>query len=706
MKKLIPTSFTSWSEAQIKQVGQAVIPIVTLLFILLTVIDPGFLEIWEQKTLDFRFWVRGQTTPDGKVVIVTIDEKSVQELGRWPWPREKMASLLNQVASGRPKVIAMDILFSEKETTSGKEALPEEISAGEEALKIAIREAGNVVLPVAFDVPASYQEKIKRLLGEMPDYLDNFPYARIKRMNQRDAVIQAIGVLPPLKPFTTEALALGHVYILPDRDGVLRREILWIKYQDNYYPPMSIQTARIYLGLNEMEMELRLGDGVRLGKTLIPTDEWGQMLINYHGREGTFPTYSATDLLKGRISPTLFQEKVVLIGASALATADVKITPFSNSMQGVEKNANIIDQILSQRFLYRTEGMKAIDIAVILLFNLILWRSLPHLQAFGGMALASLLLMAHIGLTVILFIKMGLWVYMFYPGLSIIGTFGSYSVYQYFAEEKKAKKIRAMFSSYVSPRIVEEMIKNPELAKLGGIRREVTILFSDIRGFTSFCERNPPAVVVEQLNEYLGTMTHVVFRWEGTLDKFVGDAIMVFWGAPLAQEDHAERAIRCALDMRKRLGELQMQWKAREREPLDIGVGINTGMVIVGNMGAEGKKMDYTVIGDPVNLAARVESLTRKYEVPLIITEDTYHQVKDLIEGPSAGGAPPLLPPNRRKLGRVTVERLDEVKVKGRDQSVAIYSVISIPREEEKTNGAHKMVPVHAVSKKMEGHLS
>ncbi len=676
-----------------KKIGQYLIPAIIISFMVITWLDPGFLEVWEAKTLDFRFLIRGRITPDPRIVIVAIDEKSIQELGRWPWSRDTMAALLEKIAAFSPKVVAFDILFSEKEAETA--TLPHPLSLDRKAVSLseadrrfqsAITAAGNVILSVAFDVPITTdQSKKQAFFGEVPSYLRNFSYSRVRQTPLGKVVppIQAAGVLPPLRDFIEASAGLGHVYAIPDRDTVLRREFVWLKYQGDYYPPLALQAARIYLGLSEMEVELRLGEGVRLGSVHIPTDERGRMLINYHGKEETFPYYSASDVWHGRIAASKFSDKLVLIGTSALSTFDHVITPFSNAMPGVEKNASVADSILTQRFLHRTDIMKGIDLLFLLLIGLLLWRYLPRLHAVGGFFLASSLFVAHLMVATFLFIRWGTWIYIFHPLGAIAVSYVGFTVYQYYSEEKKAKEIQRMFSSYVSPRIVKEMIKNPELAKLGGRREEVTILFSDIRSFTHFCEKHSPADVVELLNEYLGAMTDVVFRWEGTLDKFVGDAVMVFWGAPTPQEDHAERAIRCALHMRKKLTELQEKWRSEGREPLDIGIGINTGTVIVGNMGAEGKKMDYTVIGDPVNLAARVESLTRKYDYPLIITENTYDRVKEIIETHHLGHLPSREADRTgvKKLGRISISRLDDVTVKGREQSVAIYGIVGIVRE-------------------------
>ncbi len=477
-----------------------------------------------------------------------------------------------------------------------------------------------------------------------------------------------------------------------------------VEYEGEYFPPMTLQAARLYLGLSEMEMELKIGESVRLGKTEIQTDEVGRILVDYFGKERTYPYYSAADVVSGSVPPTLFEGKVVVIGASALATGDSKITPFSNNIMGFEKNATVIENIVSNRFFYRSESiMKEINLGFIVLYGLILWIVMPRVRALGGGIWGGGLFTAHLVLATGLFIRYRIWVDIVYPAGSVFGTYVVYTGFQYFTEEKKAREIRKMFQSYVSPRVVEEMIKRPELARLGGYKQEITILFSDVRGFTVYCEerKERPAEVVSILNEYLGAMTDIVFQWEGTLDKFVGDAVMVFWGAPLPQEDHAWRAVGCAWHMRRRLAELQEKWKSEGKQPLDIGIGINTGEAIVGNIGADGKKMDYTVIGDAVNLAARVESLTRKYESAIIMTDRTFDRIKDRIE--KWNGRPPTEGGVIDQAGSpFLIRELDKVKVKGKEETIPIYGVTNVPEAKDpmETEGPASLASMEHVSAK------
>jgi adenylate cyclase len=292
-----------------------------------------------------------------------------------------------------------------------------------------------------------------------------------------------------------------------------------------------------------------------------------------------------------------------------------------------------------------------------------------RVKAMGASLIVALFVLLILGSGYYLFAYQGIWINMAYPLNNVLLTFISVTAYNYAVEERYAKKIRAMFSSYVTERIVNELIRNPGMAKLGGERREVTVLFSDVVGFTSFSEKHSPEEVVAILNEYLGAMTDIIFKWEGTLDKFVGDAIVAFWGAPMKQENHAELAVRCALDMVRRLERLQRKWKVEGKPVLDSGIGINTGEVLVGNIGAEGKKMDYTVIGDHVNLGSRVEGLTRKYKTHILITEFTLEKIKEAIQS--------------GHLYRLEVKGLEKAVVKGKEKPVEIYEIRSLEKGKE-----------------------
>jgi adenylate cyclase len=420
------------------------------------------------------------------------------------------------------------------------------------------------------------------------------------------------------------------------------------------------------------------GFGVDFGGAMIPADDHGRYLVNYYGGERTFPHYSAAAILDGEKPAALLRDDVVFIGATGIATYDMIVTPFSENMPGVEKNATVAANLLAGDFL--RDAPLSVDLLVVLAAGLGVFLLCRGRRAAFSFAALFLLTAVLVLVNFAAFVH-GVRLALAYP-LALVLVQGVATVaQQYLAEERISRHTRQMFSSYVTERVVDQLIDNPAMARLGGERREMTILFSDIRGFTTFSEQHGPEEVVATLNEYLGAMTEVVFRWEGTLDKFIGDAVMAFWGAPLPQADHAERALRCALHMQGRLERLNAAWRAAGRAELHIGIGINTGEVIVGNVGAEGKKMEYTVIGDHVNLASRVESLTKKYACPILITASTLERVRGIVE--------------QGHFGHVRVHGLDEVAVKGRERAVRVYSFT--PAEPGEKTTIEEVAPGHDV---------
>lgn len=696
----------------VSRITLAIALLIIVIFIILDIRNPSFLEVLELKTLDYRFRIKGRQETGKEVAIVIIDEESIKEIGRWPWTRDKMARLVDLLVSGGVKVIGFDIIFSEPEesdslkiirrlkerySTIGRsdqdafEILREEEMRADTDLAFSrsMDRAGIVVLPIAFHVSASFEKGLPGKKGESSEGIETSSYLIVKNISGTSIFqpVEAKDYLPPLDRFIRSSNSLGHVYTLPDRDGILRWEFLSLKYGEEFYPAFSLQLIREYLGLKREDLRLVIGEGVEIGGIKIPTDEWGRILINFNGPPRSFPYYRAADILTGRIKPEEFKGRIALIGTTIMGVYDHWMTPFPVLMPGVEKHANIIDNILHRNFLYRIEKMKIIDIVFIILFGALLFFILPRLGPLGGAIAAMILIAGYLIFLQMIFSNAGLWINLIYPSSTILFTYTSITLIRFMTEEKKAREVRGIFSSYVSPKVVAELIRDPERARLGGERKELTVLFSDIKGFTSFSEKHQPEEVVTILNEYMSSMTEIIFKWDGTLDKFVGDAIMVFWGAPVDQPDHAELALRCALNMKDRLSELQEKWRMEGREPLDAGIGINTGEMVVGNMGAQGKKMDYTVIGDHVNLGARIESLTRTYNCGILISEFTYKHIKDLVVANEAepGQIDNIGTSEKQRLGHVAIRDLDSVKIKGREQPVLIYGVTGFKKKEEKT---------------------
>ena len=667
---------------------------VTIGFAFLTWLAPNVVVRLDNTALDFQFRLRGERSPGQEVVLVLVDEKSLKEIGRWPWPRNKQTFLVDQIHAGEPTVLGLDIIYAEPEESDAvrdiktwlaaarqKEPLPNKVLGQLEARLHALdtdqqfaqslARVGEVVLAMPFFVPESQTaDSLSDTTHAVPEYLRRSEFMLVKQTKSAEEShpYEATALLPPLETFAQQARGLGHVYRLPDHDGVTRREVLALRHGDAYYPSFALEVARLYLGQTREHMALLLGDGVQVGSTVVPTDQRLRMLINYAGRDLRFPWVSATDVIHHRIPSDLFRGKAVLVGTAALGTYDQLSTPFSANFPGVEKNATVIENILHQRFL--TAGLWAgpVEFGLVIIFGLVLTYILPRVRAVHGTILTAGTWIGYAGSVQTLFVVKGICLPIVMPTLTIGSVFVVTTVLNYVIKERQAREIHSMFASYVSPRIVQELMKSPSKATLGGQRKELTMLFADLVGFTTFSEHRPAEEVVVQLNEYLTTMTDVIFRWNGTLDKFVGDEIVVFWGAPLDQPDHAELAVQCALEMQARLMDLQARWKTQGKPMLENGIGINTGVALVGNIGAEGKKMDYTMIGDQVNLASRFQGLTRTLGHPILLTEFT---ASKLPLGPDRGKSDA----RRTWLDQIHLRKLQVVTVKGRQEPVGAYTV-------------------------------
>jgi adenylate cyclase len=689
------------SKLRLRNPGLLIGLIAALVVAFLYFLRLDFLETVELKILDTHFRLRGPLPPSGEVVIAAIDEKSLERFGRWPWARSRLAQLIDFLTQAQARVITLDIIFSEPDHNSELLALrslreelvrsglgavekgrsvieslrQRELDADSDArFEQALIRGKDVILPLYFEFRSQGSTRVDaetdRLVSRsgiqvFTNYqardLFSFPLAR--------------GVVACLPAFTKAARGIGHINMMADRDGVVRWELGVIQYQDGYIPSLALRSAAAYLGLEAQDLKIHFGEGLGLGEIRIPTDEHGRFLINYLGPANTFPHYSVADILEGRISPSVFQGKVVLVGATAVGIYDLRVTPYSVHFPGVEKHANTIDNLLHQRFLRCPPWMGLFELLAVLLLPPFLGYLLPKLRPGQGFLLSFLLLLSILVVAHTLFTSGRTWFRSLYPSLAILLSFAGVESHKLLVEEAEKRRIRGAFQRYVPPAVVEEILSHPDKLKFGGERRELTVLFSDIRGFTTYTEKYPPEQVVEVLNQYLTAMVEVIFRHQGTLDKFVGDEIMALYGAPISYPDHAERACRSALDMVAELRRLCAKWKEEGREGFEIGIGINTGEMVVGNLGSS-QLFDYTVIGDNVNLGARLEAINKEYQTShhIIISEFTYQQIKD----------------------RAAVRELGQVTVKGKTKPVRIYELIGM---EEEKRGEHLLGPVAATAR-------
>ncbi len=618
----------------------------TLLFCLLFLLQLPSLEGIEAILYDYRFVIKNQLKPVSSpqnIIIVEIDEKSLEKLGRWPWSRSLQAGLIKKILSGNPHVLAVDIVYPEPESTSA-----------DNALGMALKGSDRTVLAIGFDrIPDGDKES--------PEFIIENAIKKV-RSASRLKYIPEVNKLKAGPEIIYKGTITGHVYSPPERDGRIRWEYLYTNYLDEFYPSLPLVVSAMYLNKRIEDIVIYGDRGIGIDETFIPTDRAGRMRINYLGKERTFHYISASRVLERDFDISLFSGKIVLLGTSAISTYDFAVSPLSARMPGVEKNATVIENIINKRFIKDVPAVLIIFLIIISGFSLSL--ILSRVRAKTGMLLSALFILSLLLLNLYLFIN-NRYMNLFYPLLDLIFISVTGFSHKYIKEEKRSRELRRIFSRYVSPKIVEQLINNPEMTKLGGQKKEITVLFADIQGFTTLSEKKEPEEVVSLLNEYFKEMTDIIFKWDGTLDKFIGDEIMAFWGAPLEQPDHAELALRCSLDMSDRLEELQKKWLSEGKPVLDCGIGINTGTVLIGNIGAEDKQMDYTAIGDHVNLGARVEKMTRECNTRILMTEFTFERIKELLR--------------KNLIGHVEIKEVGTVHVKGRQMPVKIYSIKALP---------------------------
>ncbi|MFA4910702.1 MAG: adenylate/guanylate cyclase domain-containing protein [Desulfobacteria bacterium] len=655
---------------------------ITVMVITVYFIGVPFLDLMELKALDLRFISRGSVKPGSEVVIAAIDEKSLDELGRWPWSRKKIARLIDTLTRYEVRSIGFDIVFAEPDENSDLEGaaffkkkveelritdreLMEYISTAEreadndEILAKAIKRSNRAILGYFFHTSKKGLEHLKE--GGMDIEFKNIlpsKYPSVRHQSneaKKVSLTEAYAVESNLKKLSIAAKGSGYFNIFPDGDGTVRWCPLVVQYKDQFFPPLSLRVLHHYLGSPLLSLKIAdYGiDGVQVGGIMIPTDEKGRTLINYAGPQKTFPHYSIADILGDRIPASALKDKIVLVGATATGIYDMRVTPFSSVYPGIEIHANIIDSILRQNFLMRPEWTVVVDILFILGLGLLLGFILPKLKAVWGALTAVLFFFSFFILNRYLFVDKGVWINIVYPFLTLLLVYIGVTIFRYMTEEREKKKIKGAFHYYLTASVINEMLKNPEKLKLGGEKKDLTVLFSDIRGFTTISEGLSPEMLVKLLNEYLTVMTDIVFKYDGLLDKYMGDAIMAVYGAPLDQEDHAERACYTALDMMDELKVLQAKWEAEGTPRINIGIGVNSGPMVVGNMGSQ-RRFDYTVMGDSVNLSSRLEGANKQYSTNIIIGEVTYEKVRD----------------------KFFCRELDSVRVKGKDLPVKIYELV------------------------------
>jgi adenylate cyclase len=667
----------------------------------------AFLQNIEQRSLDMRFAMRGARPHDDRIVIVGIDEKTLQKIGSFPFPRNSYALLVNRLSAGGARVVAFDATFPTPESNSAQQALQEllrelgpsatpavvqrvkdleKASDQDESFAAALKSSGNVVLGHLFLDAERAKSSDPQLAKAYFDIVWAKAFPQVLKVKSKDghdfdlgnAWIESGGTVAEgaeanITKLAEAAASYGFLNINPDHDGTLRHALLIVRYRnEDFFPSLALQAVREYEQIPDQDIAAYIAsDGlerIQFGRHLLRQSRDGAALINYNGPYETYRHYSMWDVMSGAVPSATFRDKIVLVGGTAIGIGDLRNTPFQGgTYMGVEVHANIIDNLLhsaekGRGFLTRGFNEEMIDVGAILIFGLVfgfwfsrvrpLYSTISLLMALAGFA----------WFVYFSFAEQGRWLSFVIPAGTLTANYAAVTSFRMIFEEREKRKIRKTFSQYLSPGVIALIERDPrKYIRPGGEMKDLTVMFSDIRGFTTISEGLTPDELVRLLNEYLGKMTDIIFANQGTLDKYIGDAIMAFWGSPYPQMDHAPRGCACALQMVRGLAKLNEKWKAEGRPPIAIGVGLNTGPVNVGNMGSD-KRLAWTVMGDNVNLASRLEGITKQYHTQIVISEGTYRQVAD----------------------QFVCRELDKIRVKGKNQPVNIYELLDVAAEKKK----------------------
>ncbi|MDZ7337238.1 MAG: adenylate/guanylate cyclase domain-containing protein [candidate division KSB1 bacterium] len=617
-------------------------------------------EGFEAKTLDWRYAQRlsrlasqraGAALED--IVIVDIDDRSLEKLGPFnQWPRTYHAKVIDYLTSGKALAIGFDVLFME----------PSRDPMVDDSLTAATSRADVVYHAMAFSA-ADPDIFLYAMDAPPPGFqAERFSFAFPPRTTTR--LPSAERMDGKIVRLYNSAAGIGFVNFTPDDDSVIRRMPMFITFAGRQYPALSLAIIRGLLNLSPEHIGLEPGKRIVLSppqspgqRVVLPVDSRGRMLINYLGTMGTFRYVSYYDVLMERVPAEIFEGRIVLVGTSAAGLADIRPVPFQGAFPGVEIHATIIHNILHQQFINRP-GKVAIYLLAAVLAVAVAMMAMSLRPWFSG-PLVLLLGAAFLVVNFQLFARSAIWVEMVRPMLTLLFSYLGVFIFRYVEEERNKRKIKGMFQYYLSASVVDELIKNPQMLKLGGERRMATAFFSDIKDFTSVSEGLSPEELVAHLNEYLSAMTAIVFAHQGFLDKYEGDAIMAVFGVPVPIDGHAVFACRAALEMQRRLSELRPKWQAEGKPQFHARIGINSGPMIAGNIGGE-QRFDYTVIGDSVNLASRLEGANKAYGTSIMISAFTHELLN----------------------GQFVTRELDFIRVKGKALPVRVYELVAEHEDE------------------------
>lgn len=655
----------------------------------------------EKELYDIRFKLRGQREYSGAVGTLAADDKSVEKFGRWPFPRGIYKQAFENLKKAGVKWIGFDVFFTEPSHRLVKESIPEikeilesyrsspekveqfliqleDSSPGDVSLGKSITAFENIVQGFFYiEQAAQIQESdydwynsFLRLKPSAIDFLD-FP-SGYKISNYPDLI--SPGAMTNTAIIAGKAKYMGFANNQSDSDGMIRKSTLVRaidpinKFGEKLSPPIMVPSLALSLAANYLESAIIVHfdpsgiDSIELFPTdnikkqiKIPVyfDGMGKLLINHYGDFSKIPQISLVDAYENKLPTNL--PKILVYGGTATGTNDKRPSPFDENFDGVGHHVAILENILTQDFMKRPISAPLIEVSLLLISGIIFSFALKHLNALKSSIFMIILLLSFFYIDEHFLFGKGTWYYagMFY--LQSLSIYFGITVFKYFTEEKEKKKVRGAFQHYLNPAVINQLLEHPERLKLGGEKKHLTVFFSDVRGFTTISENLSPEKLTSVLNEYFTPMTKIILDSNGLLDKYIGDAIMAVWGAPIPLEDHADRALESSVKMLDELEKLQQKWLAEGLPLLDIGIGLNTGDMVVGNMGSN-QRFDYTVLGDSVNLGARLEGINKNYGTRIICSEFTKNSLK-----------------NPHKF---ILRELDNIQVKGKNEPVRIYEVM------------------------------
>jgi adenylate cyclase len=637
--------------------------------------DPPPVQELRLRTFDMFQLIDPRHKAARPVVIVDIDDKSLAKLGQWPWPRTQIADLILNLTHNGAVAIGFDVVFSEADRLN-PDLVAGQMRYLDDATRAKLRE-----LPTNDQILAEAIKRSRVVLGEtgqravLSEIDKSLPFTGVATVGEEGAerfLFEFPGLLRNVPEIEKVAAGRGLFSIRTERDGLIRRVPMIMRAQDTIMPSLSLEILRVVTGTPTLLVRTdKTGiRAVRIKGLEIPTDKNGQLWVHY-ARQDPSIYVSAADVLDNTVSPGKIAGKLVLIGTSAVGLNDIKTTPVSANMPGVEVHAQVLESVLSGAVISQPNYALGVELLAALIIGLLVIIFTPNLGPVRLVLAGAMFAAFLVGVSWFFYARYRYLIDFTYPLLSTTAIYLTFIFASFVREQRQRVQIRGMFAQYMSPELVEQLAQAPEKLVLGGEEREMTIMFSDVRGFTSISEsfKNDPQGLITLMNRFLTPLTNVIRAHRGTIDKYMGDAIMAFWNAPLDDKQHEINACEAAVGMLERLDEVN---KEREQEaaesgqvyiPLNVGIGLNTGLGVVGNMGSD-QKFNYSVLGDSVNLASRLEGQTKEYGFPIIIGSRTALAVKD----------------------RFAILELDFIMVKGKSEPEVIYAVAG--REDVMQSGA------------------